>query len=392
MVGLVVLSLTFNLGVKSGKTKQVQLTETSLTLNGVDFSPFWKTWSILNERFVQASTTAATSTDQEKVWGAIEGLTAAFGDPYTVFLPPEEKSLFEDDIRGTFGGVGMEIGIKDNVLTVIAPLPNTPATRAGIRAGDKIIKINDTLTADLPTDEGVKRIRGEVGTAVRLTLIRGDSAPFEIEVVREVINVPIINTKLLPNKVFVITLYNFSAPSTNAFRQAVREFVNAKTDKLVIDLRNNPGGYLEAAVDMASWFLPQGKVVVVEDRRGHGEGQVYRSKGYNIFNDKLKMVILVNRGSASAAEILAGALSEYGQGILVGEKTFGKGSVQEVISITSDTSLKITIARWLTPNGVSLSAGGLVPSVKVSLTDDDIKAGRDPQLDKAVEILLNMKD
>ncbi len=381
----------FNLGLELGERRGLELAAVPETLNGADFTPFWTAWGILNERFVQASTTAATTTDQEKVWGAIKGLTDSFGDPYTVFLPPEEKELFEDDIRGNFGGVGIEIGIRNDVLTVVAPLPNTPAERAGVRAGDKIIKVNDLLTADLSTDEAVKEIRGEVGTKVKLTLIRNGGAPFEVNLTREIITIPTIDTELLPSGVFVIRVYNFSAQSSNLFRQALRDFVKAKTDKLVIDLRNNPGGYLESAVDMASWFLPVGKVVVTEDRRGHGESEVYRSRGYDIFNNKLKLVILVNSGSASASEILAGALKEHGKALLVGEKTFGKGSVQELVPITDDSSLKITVARWLTPQGTSFSAGGLAPDVTVKLTEEDIKTGRDPQLDKAVEVLLNMK-
>lgn len=391
LAGLVLVAGAFNLGLDIGESRALQAAAVPETLNGVDFSPFWKTWSVLNERFVQASTTAATSTDQEKVWGAIQGLTDSFGDPYTVFLPPEEKEMFEDDIRGNFGGLGMEIDVRDGVLTVVAPLADTPAARAGIRAGDKVIKVDGAATLGLTTDQAVKKIRGEVGTAVKLTLSREGREPFELNLIREVITIPSIKTELLPNKVFVITLYNFSAPSANDFRQALREFLKAKTDKLVIDLRNNPGGYLESAVDIASWFLPQGKLVVTEDRRGHGEGKVYRSRGYDIFNDKLKLAILVNGGSASASEILAGALKEQGRAVLVGEKTFGKGSVQELVPITSDSTLKITVARWLTPNGISLSAGGLNPDVVVKLTEADVKAGRDPQLDKAVELLLNMK-
>ncbi len=205
---------------------------------------------------------------------------------------------------------------------------------------------------------------------------------------RDIINIPTINTRELPGGIFVIELYSFSAQSPNLFRGALREFMLSKSDKLILDLRNNPGGYLEAAIDMASWFLPSNKVVVREDFGTSQKERVYRSKGYDVFNENLKFVILIDGGSASASEILAGALAEHNRAILVGTKTFGKGSVQELVDITKETSLKITIARWLTPNGQSISDGGVTPHHIVEYTAADREAGRDPQLDKAVEVLL----
>ena len=187
---------------------------------------------------------------------------------------------------------------------------------------------------------------------------------------------------------FVISLHNFSAISANLFRDALREFIESGTDKMILDLRGNPGGFLEAAIDMASWYLPAGKMVVTEDFGDNGKPRVHRSKGYNIFTDKLKMAILINQGSASASEILAGALQQHGKATLVGTRSFGKGSVQELVKITPDTSLKVTVARWLTPNGSSISDGGLSADVEVEFTTEDFEAGEDPQLDKAVELLL----
>ena len=189
------------------------------------------------------------------------------------------------------------------------------------------------------------------------------------------------------NDVFIIRLYNFSANSPSLFRESLREFAVSGKDKLILDLRGNPGGYLEAAVDMASWFLPAGKVIVREDFGKKAEPVVYRSKGYDVFNESLKMVILVNAGTASASEILAGALSEHGKAKLVGEKTFGKGSVQELVKVTSDSSLKITVARWLTPNGVSISKNGLKPDIEVPITKEDLENKRDVQIDKAIQLL-----
>lgn len=354
----------------------------------VDFYPFWKAWNILNEKYVPASTTMETVTDEEMVWGAIQGLASSLGDPYTVFFPPVESELFEADIRGNFDGVGMEVLAQDGAITVISPLKNSPAERAGILAGDRIIKIDDKETSSLSTDEAVQLIRGPKGTAVNLTIFREDvREPFEVSVIREIINIPTISTRSEVGGIFVIELYSFSAQSPNLFRGALREFIESGNNKLLLDMRGNPGGYLEASIDMASWFLPSGKVVVREDFGGTDDEKVYRSKGYDIFSEDLPFVILIDGGSASAAEILAGALQEHDEAILVGSKTFGKGSVQELIDITSETSLKVTVARWLTPDGLSISEGGITPDTIVEVTAKDREQGRDPQLNKALEIL-----
>ncbi|MDO8729183.1 MAG: S41 family peptidase [bacterium] len=393
IIGVVIAIGSFNLGFNSGEKRlSTAIVGIDNTTEGepssVDFAPFWKTWNLLNEKYVSASTTVKTVGDQEKVWGAIQGLTNSLGDPYTVFFPPVESELFESDIRGNFEGVGMEVVAKDGAITVIAPLKNSPASRAGIMAGDRIIKIDNKETASLSTEDAVQIIRGPRGTRVTLTIFRnGAKEPIDIGVIRDVIDIPTINTKELSGGIFLIELYSFSAQSPNLFRAALREFILSNSDKLILDLRGNPGGYLEAAIDMASWFLPSSKVVVREDFGPSKDERVYRSKGYDIFNEDLKFVILIDRGSASASEILAGALSEHGKAILVGDKTFGKGSVQELVNITPDTSLKVTIARWLTPNGTSISQSGIEPKFLVKYSVSDMENKRDPQLDKAKEIL-----
>ena len=347
----------------------------------VDFSPFWVAWNTIEQKYVAKDSVD----DQAMVWGAIEGMAKGLGDPYTTFFPPQQSKMFQENIRGDFGGVGMEIGIRKGVLIVISPLKNTPAYRAGIKAGDTIIKIDEKVTTDMTADEAASLIRGEKGTKVKLTMLRKDAdEPLEFEITRETIIVPILDTETKPGGIFVIKLYNFSNGSTDAFRSALREFVLSGNNKLILDLRNNPGGYLESAVDMASWFLPIGEVVARE-KFGSGEENVFRSKGYDVFK-KLPMVILVNEGSASASEILAGALQEHSIAKLIGVKTFGKGSVQELIQITPDTSLKLTIAKWLTPNGKSLSDNGLEPDIKAEMTKKDIDENKDPQMDKALEV------
>ncbi len=371
--------------------------------NKTDFSPFWSAWATLDEKFVPIATTTRAS-ERERVWGAISGLAASLKDPYTVFLPPEDAAFFQSEINGNFQGVGMEIGIKNEVLTVIAPLKGTPAARAGLQSGDKILKIGDEVSASMRVDEAVRRIRGPKGTPVRLTVLReGRRDPFELVVVREVIEIPTLDTEVKPPKtaaggaategaaredgIFVIKLYNFSAQSPRLFRDALRAFADSGSHKLLLDLRDNPGGFLEAAVDMASWFLPRGVVIVTEDFGGKEAPRAHTSRGYHVFNENLAMAILVNAGSASASEILAGALQEHSIAKLVGVKTFGKGSVQELVPITADTALKVTVARWLTPNGTSISKEGLTPDILVKITPDDLAKKRDPQMEAAVRLL-----
>ncbi len=389
------LLLSFWLGLNVGYTNSRQIESLAILSNkdslppeNIDFTPLWKAWNVLEDRFVPATTTLS-KTNQDYLWGSIRGLAASYGDPYTVFFPPAEATIFEEDINGSFGGVGMEIGVRNGVLTVVSPLKGTPAEKAGVKSGDWIMEIDSKSTDKMSVDEAVQKIRGEVGKAVVLTISRKEDSELKtIEITRAIISIPTIDTKMRKDGVFVISLYNFSALSPNLFRTALREFVQSNSNKLVLDLRNNPGGFLAAAIDMASWFLPAGKVVVTEDFGKGVEPKIHRSKGYNIFTKQLKMVILVNGGSASASEILAGALQEQGVATLVGQSTFGKGSVQEVIKITPDTSLKVTIARWLTPNGISISDGGLTPTVEIKMTAEDVEAGRDPQLLKAVSVLL----
>lgn len=361
--------------------------------SGIDLSPVWKVWYILDDRFVP-SYPPATSTEaltaeqisQERIWGIARGLAASTEDPYTVFMPPEEAEMFQDDISGSFEGVGMEIGIRDGVLTVVSPLKGTPASNAGIKAQDRILTINGVSTDGMSSDKAVKRIRGPKGTEVVFEIYREEvNEKLEIKVIRDVINIPTIETKRLPTGEFVIELMQFSANAPDLFRGALQEFIDSgNTNKLIIDLRGNPGGYLDAAVDMASWFLPKGDIVVTEDYGKDGRTVEHRSKGRDVFNNNLQLVILVDKGSASASEILAGALHEHKKATLIGTNTFGKGSVQELVSITDETSLKVTVARWLLPGGVHISKEGIAPDIAVKLPEK-LEAGQDPILDRAVE-------
>lgn len=340
----------------------------------VDLSPLWQTWRMIDARFVDTTASGSKISAQDKVYGAAQGLVRSLGDPYSEFLPPVAKKQFDEEIQGHFGGVGIELGVRDGVLVVITPLPDTPAARAGIKAGDKIVKIAGQPSADLSISKAIDLIRGEVGTIVELGILReSERELLDFKLQRAIITVPTIDTELLSgSNIFVITLYNFGGASANSFRAALREFIQTGTDKLIIDLRGNPGGYLDAAVEMASWFLPLGKTIAMEDGGPGTQAKLYRSYGYNIFTNNLKLAVLIDRGSASASEILAGALRDHGRATLIGEKTFGKGSVQELIPITGETALKLTIAKWLTPKGVSISHNGLEPDIVVEDSDADL--------------------
>lgn len=391
-ISLVIISIVLGLGIYIGYSKRPEIDKVTSIINktpqvetSADFSTFWKVWNILNEKSIYANKV----TDQDRVWGAISGLASSLGDPYTVFFPPKENKAFNEEISGSFGGIGAEIGMKDDILTVIAPLKDSPAYKSGLKAGDKIIKINKVSTSNVTVDSAIDLIRGPQGSTVTLTILRlGENQTRDITVTRDNIQIPTIDTELRPDGIFLIKFYSFSENSASLFRDALIKFIDSKSNKLVLDLRGNPGGYLDSAVNIGSWFINEGDVIVSENSLDGTKPKVYRSHGPRLFTDKLKFVVLVDGGSASASEILAGALQEHGIATLVGEKTFGKGSVQELVKITDETSLKVTVANWYTPNGISISLQGLEPDVKVPFTQKDYDAKKDPQMDKAVEILL----
>jgi carboxyl-terminal processing protease len=390
---LCVVALAFGFGLYTGVTEFRAAAQTTIIgmptqPDDVDMSQFWNAWNVLGANFVQVHASTSVPTTQERLYGAIEGLTASYGDPYTVFMPPSDAKVFNDDISGSFGGVGMTV--DDTAAGILAtPLKGSPAEASGVKSGDILIAVGATSTVTMSADEAVKLIRGPVGTTVTLTFSRaGEPAPVVIKVVRATINIPVINAYARGDGVFVIELYSFSQNSADLFRDALRQFMASGDTKLILDLRGDPGGYLDAAVDMASYFLPVGDIVVTEDFKGKSENIVHRSLGYDVFaNKKLSMAILVDQNSASAAEILSGALEQHGVATLVGTRTFGKGSVQQLVDLGGGAELKVTVARWLTPNGTSISDGGLHPDINATTTAADLRAGKDPAKDAALSWL-----
>ncbi len=375
---------SFGLGVWLGKTQTV--CEICPPEN-LDFSLFWEAWSKLQEKYVDKGKLDA----KEMIYGAISGMVKSLEDPYTVFLKPEDAKRFVEDIKGSFEGVGMEIGIRKDQLQVIAPLEGTPAQKAGLRAGDKIVKINDKSTADLTVEEAVNLIRGPKGTEVTLTISREEwEETKDIKVVRGTIEVPSLKWELKEGNIAYLKIYQFSEKAAFDFRKAAIEILESPAQEIILDLRNNPGGYLEVAQDIAGWFLERGEIVAIEDFGEGKEQTFYKAQG----NAKLlpyPMVILINKGSASASEILAGSLRDNRGIKLIGETSFGKGSVQELETLKEGSSLKITTAKWLTPKGDSITDKGLEPDIKVEMTEKDYEEDKDPQLDKAIESLREMR-
>ncbi len=383
---LAVVGASFFLGISVGYINRPAVEKVVNVLNKetakpteIDFDLFWDVWQRVETSYVDKA-----KIDRLKlVEGAIAGMVRSIGDPYTVFMPPQEAKEFQQEIKGSFEGIGAEIGIRGGVLMIIAPLKGSPAENAGVKAGDKVLKIDETVTSELSVEQAVRLIRGERGTKVKLTIFReNDGEPKEIIITRDTIVVPNIQTEI-KNGVFVLRLSHFSESSPGDFRKAVGEFRGSGATKMILDLRNNPGGFLVAAVDIASWFLPAGDVVVTE-KWSDGNQEVYRSRGYREL-ESTPIVVLVNQGSASASEILAGALRDQRGIKLVGEKTFGKGSVQELKELRGGASLKITIAKWFTPSDKSINENGLEPDIVIKAATSTEAA--DPVLEKALLLL-----
>ncbi len=348
-----------------------------------DFSLFWKAWDVFKQNFIHSK----DITDQDMLYGAIAGMISAGKDPYTVFFKPSDASKFEEDLSGNFGGIGAEIDIRDNQLMIVSPLKNSPAEQAGLKSGDKIMKVNDTFSNTLATvEEAVKIIRGTKGTTVVLTILRdGWTLSKEISIIRDTITVPTLDWEMKPGNIAYIQLYNFNENASLVFYKAALPILLSGTKGIILDLRNNPGGYLDAATNIAGWFLNSGDVVVKEEFSS-GNQEVLKAEGNSALAD-LPTVILVNGGSASASEILAGALRDNRHIKIIGETTFGKGTVQELKKFDDGSEMKVSIAQWLLPNGETIDKKGITPDIVVELTEEDANAKKDPQLDKAMEII-----
>ena len=320
-------------------------------------------------------------------YGAMSGMLKALNDPYSVFLEPQDTKIFQEDVGGIFEGIGAEIGIRDETLTVISPLKDNPAEKAGVKAGDKILYVDGEDTAGISLDKAVQIIRGKKGSTVVLTISREDLEDnLEISVVRDTIKIPNIEWNKEGDDIAYIAFSHFTETAAADFENVAHEILQSDSKRIILDLRNNPGGFLEIAVDIAGWFMEPEEIVLIEERRRESNTKSYKTSGSAALSD-FPLVVLINEGSASAAEILAGALRDNRGISLIGGTTFGKGSVQELVNLSDGSSIKITIAKWLTPNGTSIEDNGLAPDIVVEMTQEIFDTDGDVQLQRAIEVV-----
>lgn len=359
-----------------------------LNKTNLDFSLFWKVWDDLSNKYYDSEKINSSA----MIYGAIEGMVRAVGDPYTVFLPPNENKVVNEDLSGSFEGVGIQIGFKGTQLAVVTPLPGSPAEKAGIKPGDYIIGITDKAkniergTVGISLPEAVEIIRGKSGTEVTLTLLRdGEGEPLTKTLKRQKIDVPTIILSYVGEgqSIAYLRLLKFGSETDSEWQKAVREIIAKKEVKgMVLDLRSNPGGYMQGAIDIASDFLKLGNVVVVEER-GDKTKTEFKVEKIGLLQN-LPTVVLINEGSASASEILAGALRDNKKIKLIGEKSFGKGTIQEPEELEGGSGIHITIAKWLTPSGYWVNEKGLDPDVTI---EDNLETTEDEQLQEAIKTL-----
>ena len=316
---------------------------------------------------------------QKLIYGANRGLVEAAGDPHTAYMDPDETKEFDKSLSGQIGGgIGAEIGLRNNKPTIIKPLENSPAQKAGIKAGEAIVKVNDEASSDWSVEKVVSKIRGEVGTSVKLTLLSGGQAR-EVSVVRQNIVSPAVESEI-DGEIGILKVNRFGDDTVSLSRKYASEFVEKGVKKVILDLRNNPGGTVGAAQGLLGIWLDN--QIAMTERRGSEIVKTLRTTGTPIL-DNMKTVVLINGNSASASEITAGALREYGKATLVGQKSYGKGSVQIVLGLPGGSQMKVTEARWYTPKGKNIDKTGIEPDVKVDLSSDDVNNNVDPQMDKA---------
>jgi len=393
---LFLLLLVFIFGFLSGRQNGQtisQLDETGQVYNktakpaflseDVNFNLFWDVWDIIEANYVDKPIN-----ETELLYGAMAGSVASLGDPHSVFFDPETAQAFEEELGGSFEGIGAEIAIKNDRLTIVAPLPGTPAEAAGLKSGDKVYAIDGEDTTGISLDYAVSKIRGPKGTEVILSISRDDiSDLMEIKIVRDTIKIESVKWEMLDNQVAHIKLRYFNLDTTSEFNRIVMEIIEQNPQAIILDLRNNPGGYLDTAINIASEWVDDN--VVVYERTASDKLKEHKdTRGSARFKDFIT-VVLVNKGSASGSEIVAGALKDYGLATIIGEETFGKGSVQNLFDLKDGSAIKLTIAKWLTPNENTIEGEGIAPDIEIELTEDDFNNDLDPQLDKAIEVLLN---
>lgn len=344
-------------------------------------------WAKLNNDYYDASKLNA----EKLKYGAVKGLVASIGDPYTVFMTPDEYKEFDSGLEGELEGIGAQLGVKEGKLIVIAPLKDSPAEKAGVKRGDIIYKIDGEMAGDMTLADAIRKIRGRQGTKVTLSVIRDvNKAPVEFTITRGQIVLETVTLEKKDGDIFYLSINQFNDHTQTEFRNAAQKILLEKAKGLVLDLRDNGGGYVDSSISVLSELIAGEKTAVIERQRNEKNNQVMKTAGNATLGD-IPLVVLVNKGSASASEIVAGAIQDYKRGLLMGERTFGKGSMQELDKLNDGSNLRLTIAKWFTPLNRSIDGVGIMPDKEVKISDEDEKAGRDPQLDEALKYLRALK-
>ncbi len=380
-INVLVLVLIFGFGIAVGSErvswgpdgvfrKSIQTSSTGLDYEGVE-----EVYEALKDGY-------DGQLDSQKIQDGLKsGLVKSSGDPYTEFFNDEDSKEFNEQLNGSFEGIGAELGKENESVVIISPIDGFPAQKAGLKARDIINKINDESAYDISITDAVKKIRGEKGTKVKLQIVR-DGKALDFEITREKINLPSVKTEITPENIGIIKISRFGTDTTDLSEKAAKDFKAKGVKGVILDMRGNPGGLLDQSVKIASLWLPKGKLIL-EEKRDNKVINSFSASGESVLLG-MPTVVLVDEGSASASEIVAGALRDNGVANIVGQKTFGKGSVQEIRKLSTGGSLKVTIARWFTPSGRNIDKEGIEPDQKVEITEDDFKAGKDPQKDAAI--------
>lgn len=394
LIGLIVLAATFSGGLWTGfllksATSNLFLpaTQESVSITpAVDqdtlFKPFWQAWDTVHEQFVDQPLD-----DTLLMQGAIRGMLSALGDPHTGYMDPIEFQQANAPLEGEYEGIGAYVDTTAEYLTIISPMPDTPAEAAGLKPGDQVVAIDGEDMTGVSGDLVLRKVLGPAGTKVTLTIRREGMEDFDVTITRAKIILRSVTSEIKDENIAYIVLTSFASDTAASLRDQLRELLKENPKGIILDLRNNGGGYLDTAVDVVSQFIGEGVVLIEE--YGDGTQQSYRAKSNGLAtDDSLPLVVLVNEGSASASEITAGAIQDLKRGVLIGAKTYGKGSVQQWTTLVDDAgAIRVTVARWLTPNGRQINGIGLTPDIPVEYTEEDFNAGRDPQLERAIQYI-----
>jgi carboxyl-terminal processing protease len=348
---------------------------------GATFDLFWEAWDLIQQDFY-----GDLPTEAELTYGAIRGALNTLDDPFTAFIEPQTAAINREDDSGSFEGIGAYVTMRDGRLEIVNTFKGQPAEEAGLRRGDIVLQVDDTPIENMSIYEAITLIRGPAGTPVHLTVLREGEEPFEVEIIRTRIDIPVLESEMLEDGIAYVHLLEFSSDASIRMADAIEELLDQNPKGLILDLRGNPGGWLNEAILTTGLFLPTGEEVLIE-RLKDGSERNFETTDAPVAQG-IPMVVLVDGGSASASEIVAGALQDHSRAVLIGEKTFGKGSVQLPHELSNGAELRVTIARWFTPNDRAIHGEGLEPDIVVILTPEDMDAELDPQLDRAIEYLL----